>query len=548
MSKISNAEKKNEKGKFTGGVTYEDLSELKNNYKINHDYSKSIDLDSKMLNKTNVLEFLRKGLDVNMILNRNPIVFQVQDQESLEVFELLGADSNIKNFDLKTLDPFTFSVFMLRRNWDIFRVKLERISQYKTLTLLTEVEDIEIFEFLQSVKYNKINCLDIDDKDKFTIFMNYINYGTNREDAFKLAKMIKHHFEQKDYYNYKFGTQQHPKKIRYFVEILKEYPLDESKLSRLYEIIKEFDPKMMNEYCRRALDYIDCSWTSSVIDAYVRNLYKLGIDTKKIDKNGRSFYEELIKQPRKNKMIIEIIDSIHASNTIALDKETTINAKNKSAKATQDEKAEVKKTNGAKKKKTGNNGLNSTMPGGIGLLKIIEKNIFKLLDEHISFDGERHSWALLSISTENILMNFKPIEALQIADEIIEFSDVMEDFLIHLEDNRELVVHREKIGKSLLPFLYGEDLTGITTATLFAQGLLSISMVGKTDFSNYCMLVDNRFASSIENYEEYLNRFLGTATSFKWISGSRDVNVTFIVIENQDIKTPAMKKRKVYKE
>jgi hypothetical protein len=559
MSKMSSAKGRSEKSNFTGGATFEELSELRNKYKINHDYPRSINLDSKMLNKTNVLEFLRNGLDVQMILKNNPIVFQVQDQATLEIFEFFGADSSIKNYDLKTLDPLTFSAFMFRINWIHLRDKFERISQLKTPTLLTEVEDIEIFEFLQSVNYRKIDGQDIHDKDKFTIIMNYINYGTNREDAFKLAKIIKDHFEKKDYYNQKFGTQLHPKMIRYFVEILKEYPLDESKLSRLYEIIKKFDPKKMNEYSRRALDYIDSSWTTSVIDAYVRNLYKFGTDSKEIDTYGRCFYEELMKQPRKNKMIIEIIDSIHTSIIDVLDKETAVNEKKKTKveKTTSVEKASAIKVNSEaispKKIKTPNSN-NHSFPyinPGIKMLKIVSINFFDLFGEFVEFDGVNHKWVMISFCEEFLIKN------LQYTQFLPELGNEMADFLALLESNSRLIVRSSDIGKELLPFLYGEDLTGLTIATLFAQGLLRLELQNENDYSNLIVEVESRVLKSINNVQMLLSEFLRTVLSFKLDPESEfyikfdyepEVKYIFNSFDNDEIETPTLRKRKTKKQ
>lgn len=519
--------KKNEsvESNLIGGVDKKILDKIKKTPRKN-DIAFSMLLNN-MLRKDRILEALNKGLDVNEVAIYNPILFSVEDQETLDIFSYLGANLDIKSYDISQLYVYKFSAFMFEKYWDSIK---PFVLKYDYRSDITSLENLDIFIFLKSKKVNIDKLVVVSNynlsKNIYNIIFQYIRHGyeNDRKLAFDFIEKINPDIKSLVKSSFLDTEVLMPIKYLYFLRIFsvaKKQEID-NMVFRFDEIFGKLD------YNQTFNDDLNLYFLVAFIlkedqYKYVQFLINQNVNPKQTNSHGKSFYDLVMKSPKGLKRVVDALNSVPTE---------------KPQKAVKDESTTNSnlKTYFVHKKRM----YDPNKYDGVFFLNLIQNDIIYFHEEDIIYANGNHlvhkAWFNQTqiINYPNLINDGKSIEKQLI------------DFCHYIESNPKLKIDSTKIGKDLLAHLYGENLTGILTLNLFADHFLKISQPNVNDKSKFMLLVEGRFSSCIPNYKEYLNEFVQTVINYNPnIEG--EITVLDMSFANYDIGAPKRKKRQTVK-
>lgn len=135
---------------YIGGISKSIIDSVKSEYKIkprfNYDKFKNNDI---RLNTNNILEYLRKGIDLNHVFKYDaiPIYMRCEDKDTLEICKYFGI-----NKELSIYKPITFDCFT---SYSVKSVPFKMYSEYRDFLSNFEFKDFYFLNRVEEIEWLK---------------------------------------------------------------------------------------------------------------------------------------------------------------------------------------------------------------------------------------------------------------------------------------------------------------------------------------------------------------------------------------------------------
>jgi len=514
------------------------------------------------LSKDTIVETLRLGLDINAYkYSDGPMVFRVNDQETLDIFEYLGVNSSVSEY-LKRIMIYKISPFMFKKKWD--EIKDIVLNSKSFDNSINTVKNFEIIDILleKGINFDSLSSYD----EYFYTFNSIYNYITSYitlDECNKFIEKVKPNLNRivdETFINLKFKVHI---KYYYFLRLFNGYytmNITNDKIKRFEEI---FGPLNINE---PFYDDFDLFFLIEPLDSdkrmrLVKYLIKNGVNPCRVNKHGFSFFDVLTQNPKKYKTIYSYI-SKHTDNhefsktnatkisySSAENKNKTISNEQNLSNPSESKFSEVKEKIHSlgkfsfreyKKREP-----NSNLPSGYNLLQLIQERIFIIDANHIDYDGDHHIINKLIINDEKARLHHN------IEKNREGYLKLMLDFCKYVESNPNLIVEAKKIGEDFIKFNENHNLTGSLILKLVSDGLLTFSKSKQENENSFLVLETLSFVQDIPYYKEYIKNFVQTLIDYNPVVGS-DITVQFVHVgttksldSKQKLKSRTTSKKKL---
>lgn len=520
-------ETKEDKNRLIGGFPYADLVEIKRKYKPDATYSDQywVKKDVQNLNKSNILDFIEKGLDLKTPLkSMNPVFFYAQDQETLEVLEFFGVNIDINNYDINELDVTTFSLFIWKQHWDRIKNNILNIKD-KYSPPITSITDIEKFRFLVS---NGINLTTIKnnyffklDHYVYKIIFNYIWFGNKNDKAIaeEFINLVHYDFNKVVRMDLLSSSLEIPTQLLYFVTIFRVSNKNELKksISRYEEIFGDINYTQKigkNSNLFFLVELISDSDQAKFVEFLINH----NIDPNEKNDEGITLYSWVMSNKKGKKRIINAIESTHQVKKNSNDISDFENSENI-------QQAELQK-----------NTKDESKYDGFFFLELLQNDVIYFHEEDIIYKNGGH---LVHKAWFNQTEIYKHLDLLNQSEAI---NSQLLKFCRYIESNPKLRVSADRIGKDLLVHFYGENLTGILAINLFADHFLKVLRQNENKTNNLVLLVETRVIRGIPNYKEYLHEFFRSVINYNPLYEG-ELSILETSFANFDVGTPRKKNR-----
>lgn len=501
------------------------------------------------LSKDTIVETLRLGLDINAYNNSDgPMVFRVNDQETLDIFEYLGVNSSVSEY-LKRIMIYKMSPFMFKKKWD----EIKDIV-YKSKGFDNSINTVRNFEIIDILLEKGINFDSLSSYDEyfytFNSIYNYITGYITLDEYKKFIEKVKPNLNRivdETFINLKFKVHI---KYYYFLRLFNGYytmNITNDKIKRFEEI---FGPLNINEPFYEDFDlfFLIEPLFSDKRMRLVKYLIKNGVNPCRVNKHGFSFFDVLTQNPKKYKTIYSYI-SKQIDNDSFINSEATDFLRNSAGNITEtssnekySDKSSTSKINEVKEKINALKSFsfsdykkrepNSSLPTGYDLLQLISQNIFIIDDDHIIYDGVHHMISKLTINNKKARL-YPNIE-----NNKEGYMKLMLDFCKYVESNPKLIIATKKMSKEFNKLKKNHNLTGSLILKLISDNLLTISKSKQEDENNFLILETLSYVQDIPYYQNYIQEFIQTLIDYNPVfNGNISVQFVHVTTTNShDVK------------
>ena len=481
------------------------------------------------LNRETVIEELNSGLNVKEDAIYNPLIFYVEDQETLDILAYLGAEIDINKYDFDELYLYKFSTFTFIKYWEDIKKYVMNPSYY---TDISELVNPQIIDFLLSknIKFDTLLRPSAFSswRNVYDAIFNYIWLGDQSDKLLaldflakvkpNLSTLITEHFFEFDV--------EIPVRLLYFMRVFSvsnKNDIDKM-LVRYDEVFGKIDFfETLNN--NQNLYFLTKIISSSDQPKFVQYLMSNSVDPRIKNTSGYSFYDLILKNSKGHKKILAILNDGQKTES----KQIKTTPRKNEITTTIVEQVPFKKRSRDDRKYD-----------GVSFLELLQNDLIYFHEDEIIYDGEKHyvhkAWFNQTVANEYP-------QILTLGESI---SKQLIDFCQYVESNPKLRVEASKIGNGLLPHLYGENLTGILTINLFADHFLKVLRPNVDNKNSFMVMVESRFMADVPNYKDYLKEFLQTVINYNPLFDG-EMSFMDMSFANFDIGTPKRKKRPVKK-
>lgn len=318
MSMIKDVVENSTESKTIGGFSEKELKKLKQSYRPNKEYTQSLKYRIDSLSKESILSCLANGFDVNESFYGGPVLFFSQDRETYDVMIYFGANPKLDQQSIMKYSVVNFKKFIIEMFWDSFSQVIINPGNYNTPIHQSTDPEVIKFVYKKGVDFAKIpaNFYDKPYNYTFRAVENYIRWQNNNGNEkkiidFLMKKNLLSYLDEIDFDLGKGKSIQIPRWYLYFFVTFKSTDLkyvNSSTLNSFFDVLKGTSFDLTNSLGQNiffvifAIDKEDQFKT-------VTKLIKLNASPMVKDKNGHSFYDTLLLEPKKYSRIIKYIEA-----------------------------------------------------------------------------------------------------------------------------------------------------------------------------------------------------------------------------------------------